>query len=133
MVYFWTAFAMVGLAVVIQLIAGSLDRERIECYLRQNGWELVDKSWKPFGPGWYGAAARIYEIVYRDEHGNMHEVFVKTSMFGGVYLTNDYIVEHADTPKADSRDSLESENQQLKNRLKQLEEQLNKSDTGEGS
>lgn len=87
------------LAVVIRLFAGAFDGERGERYLRDNGYELIDKSWAPFGPGWYGEKdARIYEVVYRDREGKVHRAHVKTSMWSGVYLTNDRIVEEAPAP-----------------------------------
>ena len=46
------------LAVVIRLLAGSFDGERVERYLRDMGCELVDRSWDPFaGPD--GSGRRI--------------------------------------------------------------------------
>lgn len=104
------------LAIVIRLIAGAFDGDRVEQYIRDIGGELIDRSWDPFGPGWFGEKdSRIYEIVYRDRDGRTHRAHVKTSMMSGVYLTNDRIV--ADTPPR----SVEEEKDQLRRRLAELE------------
>ena len=104
-------------AVVIRLISGSFDGERVEQYIRDMDCELIDKSWDPFGPGWFGEKdSRIYEIVYRDRDGRVHRAHVKTSMMSGVYLTNDRIVE--DRPKR----SVEEEKAVLRRRLAELEQ-----------
>ncbi|HWL53992.1 MAG TPA: hypothetical protein VNQ90_16240 [Chthoniobacteraceae bacterium] len=109
------------LAVVIRLVAGSFDGDRVERYLRDNGYELIDKSWAPFGPGWYGEKdSRIYEVVYRDREGRVHRAHVKTSMWSGVYLTRDRVVEEVPKP------SIEEEKAALKRRLAELEERENR-------
>lgn len=110
--------------VTIRVFAGALDGERVEEYVRQNGWTLVDKSWDPFGPGWFGEKdSRIYQIVYRDQQGNLHKAHVKTSMFTGVYLTKDQIVQHSEVPPSPGEESLEAENRRLKERIRKLEAQ----------
>jgi hypothetical protein len=92
--------------------------------IRENGWELVEKSWDPFGPGWFGEKdSRIYQIVYRDERGNLHKAHVKTSLLSGVYLTNDTIVEHAEPVKMQAEVALEEENRRLRDRIRELESQ----------
>ncbi|HEY1120899.1 MAG TPA: hypothetical protein VGE67_04845 [Haloferula sp.] len=109
---------LIGFVVTIRLVAGSFDGERVEAYVRNMGGELLDKSWDPFGPGWFGEKnSRIYEIVYRDRSGRVHRAHVKTSMMSGVYLTNDHIIE-------DRRpESIEVEKARLKARLAELERQ----------
>lgn len=114
------------LAIVMRLIAGSFDAERVERYVAERGWQLVDRSWDPFGPGWFGEKdSRIYQIVYRDQQGNVHRAHVKTSMFSGVYLTNDEIVRPADHPAKPNEESLAEENQRLRERIRQLERDRN--------
>jgi hypothetical protein len=104
-------------AVVIRLLAGSFDGERVEQYIRDKGGELIEKSWDPFGPGFLGEEdSRIYQIVYRDKNGRIHRAHVKTSMFSGVYLTNDEIIE--DRPPL----SVEVEKAELRKRLAELEQ-----------
>jgi hypothetical protein len=106
------------IAIFIRLCAGGFDGERVESYIRELGGELVDKSWDPLGPGWFGEKnARIYEIVYRDNRKTLHRAHVKTSMMSGVYLTNDKIIEEA------SPDAIEDEKAQLRKRLEELENQ----------
>lgn len=87
-------FAII-IAVLVRLAAGSFDGNRVEDYIRSMGGTLLDKSWDPFGPGWFGEKeSRIYQIVYRDRAGYIHRAHVKTSAFSGVYLTNDHIIQH---------------------------------------
>ena len=108
----------IAFAVVIRVISGSFDGERVEQYIREMGGELLNKSWDPFGPGWFGEKdSRIYEIIYRDSAGRVHRAHVKTSMMSGVYLTNDRIIEDAFQP------SIEEEKQRLRRRLAELERQ----------
>jgi len=119
------AFFLVAiiLAFAFRLMAGGLDGARVEDYVRNKGWELVDRSWDPFGPGWFGEKdARIYQIVYRDQRGDLHRAHVKTSMLSGVYLTNDEVVERAarDT-SVEGADALEQENARLRERIAELE------------
>jgi hypothetical protein len=112
------AFVALLLALLFRLIAGGFDADRVEAYVKERGWELVDRSWDPFGPGWFGEKdARIYRIVYRDTEGHTHRAHVKTSMFSGVYLTNDEVVERAGA----AGDDLAAENERLRARIAELE------------
>ena len=102
-------------AIFGRVLAGSFDGERVEAYIRDMGGELIDRSWDPFGPGWFGEKdSRIYEVVYRDREGRIHRAHVKTSMLSGVYLTNDRIVEEPTI-------SAEDEKARLTARLQELE------------
>jgi len=106
------------LAGLIRIVAGSFDGERVEEHIREMGCELIDKSWDPFGPGWFGDNnSRIYEIVYRDQVGQVHRAHVKTSMLSGVYLTNDRVVEEMPELSADE------EKAALRKRLAELEQE----------
>ena len=79
-------------AVVIRLAAGSMDRQRIEGYLADRGCRVISVTWSPFGKGWFGEKRdRIYEVVYYDGQGNQHMAACKTSLWGGVYFTEDRI------------------------------------------
>ena len=115
-------------ALAFRVLAGSLDGDRIDDYARDRGWRVRRKSWRPFGPGWFGEKdSRIYEIEYIDREGHRHLAHVKTSMFSGVYITDDTITEHAER-EADSErveparaETLEAENAALRQRLAELE------------
>ena len=125
------------LAILSRVLAGSFDGSRVEDYIRSMGGTLLDKSWDPFGPGWFGEKeSRIYQIVYRDRAGYIHRAHVKTSTFSGVYLTNDHIIQNpaqlptprqiASNPRppalpADSPESIEAEKAKLRHRLSELE------------
>ncbi len=106
----------VFLALVIRLLAGSFDGERVKEHFQSKGYDLLDCSWDPLGPGWFGEKdSRIYEVVYRDGGGRVHRAHVKTSMLSGVYLTNDRIIEEAPVR------SVEEEKAALRKRLAELE------------
>lgn len=118
---------VLSLAIGIRLIAGSLDGDRLESYLRQRGAKLRSRKWSPFGRGWFGERnARIYEIEYEDRDGNVRAATVKTSMFSGVYLTDDRLVRRSAhraapnvpaTQPADDVERLRAENARLKAEL----------------
>jgi len=113
---------MVGLAIVFRLLAGAMDADRVRQNVQDNGWELIDARWDPFGPGWFGEKdSRIYRITYRDQKGRLHEAHAKTSMLSGVYLTNDRTVEQAAPLEEPQNLSLREENQLLRRRIEELE------------
>lgn len=127
-------FAIIVLVLLFYAVAMSMDNGRIESYLRQQGGTLLEKSWQPFGPGWFGEReARIYRVRYRDSQGNIHQAYVKTSLFGSVYLSGDTIVEDAGAKRSadDSiRDRIQfysadgdvqAENERLRRRIEELE------------
>lgn len=107
-------------AIVIRLIAGSFDGDRVRAYVEQTlKGELLDQSWDPLGPGWFGEKdSRIYEIIYKDRDGHTHRANVKTSMMSGVYLTNDVVIERVQSHVATS---LEDEERELRSRLDQIQ------------
>lgn len=85
-------------AFVLLLVVGgwaltlSLDKGRIEDYVRSHGGRVVSISWAPFGRGWFGEKEeRLYEVVYYDSAGNQHFATAKTSLFTGVYWTEDRV------------------------------------------
>jgi len=118
--FLFILFAVI--AIGSRFVAGSFDGDRVKRYIDEKGWELVDCSWAPFGPGWFGEKdSRIYEILYRDERGSLHRAHVKTSWFSGVYLTNDQVVEKGDDGEQQRVSHLQDENEQLKRRIMELE------------
>jgi hypothetical protein len=76
----------------IRLAAGSMDKERIEGYITHRGGRVVSITWAPLGRGWFGEKdSRIYKVVYDDKDGRRHFATAKTSMFSGVYWTEDAV------------------------------------------
>ncbi len=110
------------LALLFRLAAGGMDHDRIDQYIAEQGGRIIDKRWSPLGKGWFGEKdARIYEVRYEDAAGNIHEGTCKTSLFGGVYFTQDRIIAGVSRPDVLSREArLEQQNQQLRQELEDL-------------
>jgi hypothetical protein len=113
------------IALAFRFMAGGLDHDRIKQYVESRGGQVLDSNWAPFGPGWFGEKSdRIYGVRYLDNDGNEHEAHCKTSMWTGVYFTEDRIVRYAERPnqQAQARDveSLEEENERLRQELQRL-------------
>src|SRR4051812_49283397 len=93
--------------IIIRLIAGILDSDRTQDEVIAKGGKLISQTWTPFGKGWFGAQYdRIYEVVYLDKEGNKHKATVKTSMFSGVYFTDDQIIECNQQSEVSNEDKL---------------------------
>lgn len=115
------------IAIVIRLAAGGMDHDRIRQYVEERGGTVMDSVWSPFGPGWFGEKSdRIYGVRYLDKDGNEHQAHCKTSLFTGVYFTEDQIVKYAapNTPGlAPTENALEAENRRLREELERLRRQ----------
>lgn len=99
---------LLALGIGLWMASMSFDRRRIEEYVRGRGGRIVSIGWAPFGKGWFGEQNdRIYEVVYYDRPGLQHWATCKTSMFSGVYWTEDRVTH----PKAKWFDDLPSRNQ----------------------
>lgn len=119
--------AFVVIALAIRLLAGLLDGDRTREYIRSQEGEVLALRWSPFGRGWLGEKnARIYEVQYRDQEGNIHEATVKTSMLAGVYFTEDRIVQLASTDPREHSESLQEQNALLRRRIAELEREANR-------
>jgi len=80
-------------AVLLRLIAGSMNHRRIREYTRARGGRVTDIEWDPFGPGWFGEKdSAIYRVRYVDKQGRRHQAHCKTSLLSGVYFTQDTVV-----------------------------------------
>src|SRR5689334_21590793 len=78
------------LAIVSRLVAGGWDRDRIRSDIEARGGQLLETTWAPFGPGWFGEKSdRIYQVRYLDAGGAEHVAHCKSSMTTGVYFTED--------------------------------------------
>jgi hypothetical protein len=81
---------VVGIA--LWMFSMSLDKGRITDYIQQRGGRIVSVNWAPFGRGWFGEKNdRIFEVVYIDSAGKEHFATCKTSLFSGVYWTEDRV------------------------------------------
>ncbi len=115
----------IGVVIVVRLVAGSLDGDRIDRYVRERGGRVISRHWSPFGRGWFGERGdRIYELDYEDRHGDRRRATVKTSMFSGVYLTEDRIVRRTSVEPI-ARDEL-SEVERLRAENARLKAELTK-------
>ena len=124
--------------ILTRVLLGSLDDQRIRKYINSQGGEIISISHKPFGKGWFGEESnRIYSIQYKDMSSNTREAFVKTSLWGGVYLTEDTIIQLASQdavyqpgihPEISSQvgyvELLQWENELLKKQLRKMREEL---------
>lgn len=79
--------------LIIRILAGRMDRHRIDNYIADRGGWVERIRWTPTGPGWLGAKnERIYEVVFRDANNRRHLSACKTSLCAGVYWTADRLV-----------------------------------------
>ena len=81
------AVLAIALAIALRLAVDRLDRNRIRADVERTGGQVLDISWNPFGPGWFGSRERIYDVSYRTLQGATVNATCKTSMFSGVYWT----------------------------------------------
>ena len=120
-------------ALVIRHIAGGMDGDRIRRYIQGRGGAVQESRWSPFGPGWFGARSeRLYRVRYVDRDGAEHEADCKTSMWTGVYFTEDRIIKEVvrSISTAGAASSLEAENHRLREELERLRRQITRRGTG---
>ncbi|MCR9247288.1 MAG: hypothetical protein NXI31_19825 [bacterium] len=90
--------------LLIRLLAGALDGDRLRDYLANRDCELLAREWRPFAPGWFGSGhARLYAIEYRDAIGQRCRAIARTSAFSGVYLTEQEVVAPAERVASEER------------------------------
>lgn len=115
-----------SVAIVIRILAGASDRERIERHFRRRGAEVTDCTWTPFGRGWFGSKSdRIYTVRFRNRDGSLRRATVKTSMFADVYSTAEEEIasrgqEPASPAVTPSAEDLLSENARLRAEIERL-------------
>lgn len=123
--------------IAIRLRLGSIDHDRIKHYVDERGGTVLYSHWSPFGPGWFGEKSdRIYGVRYLDKDGNEHEAHCKTSMWTGVYFTEDRIVRYAErsTPASNrTASTLQAENRRLRGELERIRRQQGNAESGAGS
>ena len=114
--------AFIAVAICLRLFAGGIDKDRVRDYITGKGGRVVSIEWNPFGKGWFGERdSRIYEVHYHDKDGNTRRATCKTSMFSGVYFTEDVIVKPArPASPAESLSDVQAENLRLRRELERL-------------
>lgn len=116
------------LAISSRILAGVMDRSRIDKYFQAKNCTLLSIGWEPFGPGWWGSNnERIYKVFYLDDERGRHQAHIKTSLMAGVYLTEDHLISPGPKPKDDGEakldpDTLVVENERLRRRIQELEQ-----------
>ena len=117
---------VIVVGIVGRLLAGGMDHDRVRQYVEARGGRVLDANWAPFGRGWFGEKNdRIYEVRFLDAAGNEHQASCKTSLFSGVYFTEDRIVRHGGpSPGVPSNnphvEALEDENRRLREEIERL-------------
>jgi hypothetical protein len=105
---------LVLLVIGARLVAGAMDGERIRRYIESDGGKLLEKQWAPFGKGWFGEQSdRIYEVRYLDRDGREREATCKTSLWTGVYWTDETVRDRSGGAPPPTL-ALEEENRRLK-------------------
>jgi hypothetical protein len=109
--FLYVLLGFIPLIMVAWYVTIRFDKARIRSYMEERSHVTLWTKWRPFGHGWLaeshrdGGGNRIYRVCYRDVYGNIHEAWVKTAFFGGVYMSQDEIVEQAmvqDRPMTDA-------------------------------
>ena len=81
---------MLVFVLLLRVFADRWDRDRIAAYIAERGGTVVDIAWQPFGRGWFGEKGeRFYEVQYTSRDGATHSATCKTSLFSGVYFTEE--------------------------------------------
>ena len=123
----------VGIALAIRLLAGTLDHDRIRQYVQSRGGSVRSIHWSPFGRGWFGDKHhRIYEVAYDDADGHPHVATCKTSLWAGVYWTEDEVLAQQPFAKLPPQPrnpfedpaQLAAENQRLHAEVQRLKQEL---------
>jgi hypothetical protein len=122
---------VLAIGLAFRMLAGALDRDRIRRYILERGGALRGIRWTPFGRGWFGDKHhRIYEVSYEDAQGLSHIAACKTSLWAGVYWTEDRLVSSLPLAKpapgrfiADPA-GLAEENEQLRAEVQRLTHEL---------
>ena len=81
---------MLFVLFILRVVGDRLDRKRIHKDVDGRGGVVLDITWKPFGRGWFGEKSdRVYLVEWTDKTYVKHTSWCKTSLFTGVYWTED--------------------------------------------
>ena len=126
--WFWI-IGVIALFIGIRIVAGILDKQRIESEIGGKGGQVESIRWTPFAKGWLGSKnERLYEVKWTDSSEVRHRATVKTAMLAGNYFADsetsgqgaghDSRHEGADLLAENQR--LKRENEQLRREVEQL-------------
>lgn len=118
---------VLGLAVGlgIRIVAGILDKQRIEAEIVAKGGQIVSIRWTPFAKGWLGSKnERLYEVVWTDKAEVRHCATVKTAMLAGNYFADSVTTRRSSPDVVQSDTSLMTKNQQLQQEVDRLRREL---------
>ena len=114
------AIGIFAIFIIIRLIAGKINHARIREYIQSRGGSVTSIEWAPFGPGWFAEKSQaIYHVRYVDKLGAHHDSYCKTSLWTGVYFTEDVITKGSPIVKKKG-DDLQEENRRLREELEAL-------------
>jgi len=130
MEWFIASVVVVGILIFVAIkwrkFLERLDRIRVREYLDVRGCRFIDMEATaelPIPCGEY--YERDYRLVYEDREGNAHDVCCRTSMWSGVYFTDDRLQQPSQPPSlstspSDDWTNLREENQRLGEELGRL-------------
>ena len=135
-----TILLIVALVVGVRIIAGILDKVRIEKTVQEKGNQLVSIRWTPFAMGWLGSKnERLYQVVWVEPSGRRISSTVKTGMLAGTYFSHSELAEDSssdaesvassgESPEVMNREgdlsALKEENQRLRQEITHLRRDL---------
>ena len=135
-----TILLIVAMVVGVRIIAGILDKVRIEKTVQEKGNQLVSIRWTPFAMGWLGSKnERLYKVVWLEPSGRRISSTVKTGMLAGTYFSTSELAEDTSpaaesaasfvdsaevTSRAGDLSALKEENQRLRQEINHLRRDL---------
>ncbi|MHC4662154.1 MAG: hypothetical protein ACYS8W_10735 [Planctomycetota bacterium] len=131
---FFFFIGFIALMIILRVIAGGMDKDRITDDIRSRGGKVIRIEWRMFGPGWFGSQySRIYEVRYEDRDGDIRAAYCKTSLLGGIYWSDDRITSRGRREPGEYRDDyrqedIEDENRRLREENRKLKDRLDRFD-----
>ncbi len=120
-------YLVVGLAIGLgfRIVAGILDKQRIEAEIVGQGGEIHSIRWTPFAKGWLGSKnERLYQVLWTDRSGVRHSTTVKTAMLAGNYFADPISSATSRSKNSASEMDLRTENQRLRQEVDRLRGEL---------
>ena len=84
-----TAFVLTVLVIGFNVVADQWDRQRITEALDHQGLMVDSITWQPFAFWWQKDSDRTYLVECRTSNGTSKRLSCRTSLFGGVYTSEE--------------------------------------------